>query len=81
MLSDERYDDEGIDRLVAGAYFFRAVTQEQWVEYVMARAGYYALPEPRRSAERERFVSRLPFLRDLIEQDRAGDEGTRQGRH
>ncbi|WP_127128653.1 hypothetical protein [Georgenia sp. SYP-B2076] len=71
MISDEQRGDEALDRLVAGAYFFRAVTHEQWVEFVAARAGFYALPEVRRGAERERFVARLPFVQELIERDRA----------
>ncbi len=68
LTTDDRYDAEEVDRLVAGAYFFRGITSSQWAEYVGARASVDAVPSALRA---ERLMTLLPFVAALVERDRA----------
>jgi hypothetical protein len=68
LTTDDRYDAEEVDRLVAGAYYFRAITSTQWAEYVGARAGVEAVPSALRAP---RLMTLLPFVAALVERDRA----------
>ncbi len=67
-------DDEQLDRLVAGAYFFRELSYEQWGQYVMARAEYFEAASRDRATAAERFFAQVPFVREIVERDKAATE-------
>ncbi|PFG41130.1 hypothetical protein ATJ97_3678 [Georgenia soli] len=52
-----------VDRLVAGAFFFRELTAAQWDEYVSARVALRRTPGA--------LVDELDFVAELVERDRA----------
>ena len=52
-----------VDRLVAGAFFFRELTAAQWDEYVSARVALRRTPDA--------IVDELDFVAELVERDRA----------
>ena len=52
-----------VDRLVAGAFFFRELTAAQWDEYVSARVALRRTPGA--------IVDELDFVAELVERDRA----------
>jgi len=68
-VSDTRQELRGaaapvdVDRLVAGAFFFRELTAAQWDEYVSARVALRRTPNA--------LVDELDFVADLVERDRA----------
>ncbi|WP_043500250.1 hypothetical protein [Georgenia sp. SUBG003] len=67
-LSDTRAAGGGaaqvdVDRLVAGAFFFRELSAAQWDEYVSARVALRRTPDA--------LVDELDFVADLVERDRA----------
>ncbi len=51
-----------VDRLVAGAYFFRELTAAQWDEYVSAKVALRKTPHA--------LVEELDFVAELVERDR-----------
>jgi hypothetical protein len=51
-----------VDRLVAGAFFFRQLTAAQWDEYVNAKVALRKTPDA--------LVDELEFVAELVERDR-----------
>lgn len=68
LTTDDRYDGEEVDRLVAGTYYFRGISPAQWAEYVGARASLDVLPSASRA---EQLMELLPFVAELVARDRA----------
>ncbi|GAA1622709.1 hypothetical protein [Georgenia ruanii] len=68
LTTDDRYDAEEVDRLVAGTYYFRGISPAQWAEYVGARASLDVVPAASRA---EQLMELLPFVADLVARDRA----------
>ncbi|KAE8764138.1 hypothetical protein [Georgenia thermotolerans] len=68
LTTDDRYDGEAVDRLVAGTYYFRGISPAQWAEYVGARASLDALSSASRA---EQLMELLPFVAELVARDRA----------
>lgn len=68
LTTDDRYDAEEVDRLVAGTYYFRGISPAQWAEYVGARASLDVVPPGLRA---EQLMELLPFVAELVARDRA----------